>query len=111
MLDAATGLSIANVLMILGIIFKLFILPWYQTKKAAAAESENPGPNIETQKLTANNIRIPGITKICLEHKTQVTKVCTRLKGIEDGIERIEKTNEKDHDQIWERLNEIRDKI
>ena len=110
MLDPVT---IANALMVLGIIFKLFALPWYQAKRAEAKErkGENPGPQIETQKMTANNIRVPGASKICRENRENITKVCTNVKNLRDEIRIQNQLNEKDHDKMWKRLEEIRDKI
>ena len=109
--DTATGLSIANIILILGLIFKLFALPWYQARKAAAVESENPGHQIETQKMTANNIRVPGASKICRENREKLSTICRDVKNLRDEIKIQNERNEKDHDQMWKRVNEIRDKI
>lgn len=104
-------ISIANVLMILGIIFKLFVVPWYQTRKAAARADDNPGHQIETQKMTANNIRVPGASKICRENREKLSIICRDVKNLRDEIRIQNQTNEKDHDQMWKRITEIGDKV
>jgi len=109
--DTATGLSIANILMFLGIIFKLFVLPWYQAQRARVKEWENPGPQIETQKVTANNIRVPGASKICRENREKLSTICRDVKNLRDEIKIQNERNEKDHDQFWKRITEIGDKI
>ena len=106
-----TELGIVNILFLVGLVFKLFIIPWYKAKKELARAEKNPGPQIETQKITANNIRVPGASKICRENRENITKICTNVKNLRDEIRIQNQLNEKDHDKMWKRLEEIRDKI
>ena len=106
-----TELGIVNILFLAGLVFKLFIIPWYKTKKELAKAETNPGHRIETQRMTANNLKIPGVSKICLENRRDLTKICTNVKNLRDEINQANQTNERDHENFWKRLNEIRDKI
>jgi hypothetical protein len=102
-----TELGIVNILFLAGIVFKLFVIPWYQARKV----TDNPGHRIETQRMTANNIRVPGASRICRENRDDITKICTNVKNLRDEIKQANQTNERDHENFWKRLNEIRDKI
>ena len=104
-------LGITNFLFLLGIVFKLFILPWYKTRKELAKAENNPGHQIETQKMTANNIRVPGASKICRENREKLSTICRDVKNLRDEIKIQNERNEKDHDQFWKRITEIGDKI
>jgi putative protein kinase ArgK-like GTPase of G3E family len=98
--------SAVMLLAAIAVIVNKYGWPWQWGKK------KKNNHRIQTQKINPHGLQsLPGVATVCVQNRDNINKVLTKIEDMEKLMERNCDQNEKDHEQMWTRINQLSDRM